>query len=110
MSEYIEKSELLETLKEFKPDINDFDWANAECEHIQNERYQAKLDMFMDLISIIERIPTADVIPVVHAHWIEAEQEGIIVCSNCGHREFKIETRPGFCCRRCTAKMDEVIE
>lgn len=107
MSEYIEKSKLLETLEEFKPDINDFDWANAECEHIQKERYQAKLDMFMDLISIIERIPTADAIPVVPAQWTNyyfhpCGNRG--KCSVCG--EYNIPTNY---CPNCGAKMDEVI-
>ena len=57
----------------------------------------------------IEEIPTADVAPVVHAHW---ERKAYFpdgtpawVCSRCGHPE---EVKYSHC--NCGAKMDEEVK
>ena len=103
MTEFIKKIDLLNAMARIQPSSENYSSDTA---------YWAARDMFDDILFQINAVTDAETeyIPVVHAHWIEAEQENIIICSNCGHREFKTETRPGFCCRRCTAKMDEVIE
>lgn len=66
------------------------------CEHDYALRYD------------INEIPTADVTPVVHAHW-ERQVDGTHYCSHCGHDAlFNYEGEEmllQFC--GCGAKMDE---
>lgn len=54
---------------------------------------------------VIEDAPTADVVPVVHARWIDDTY-----CSNCSHFEEDDEGHPVFSfsdyCPCCGAKMD----
>ena len=77
------------------------------------------------VLDMIRRTPTADVAPVVHAHWIVDVRGsyGVRNCSNCGgygndththygrtHGDvdgFRIEPLPY--CPHCGAKMDGVI-
>ena len=53
----------------------------------------------------IDKIPTADVAPVVHAHWIK-RVGGYFDCSNCG----AVSDWKSPYCPRCPAKMDEEVE
>lgn len=68
----------------------------------------------------IKREPTADVAPVVHAHWIPniwdlGGFDGSYRCSQCGgewnteHDKPFEESLPNYC-PDCGAKMDEVTE
>lgn len=76
------------------------------------------------VIEQISELPTADVAPVIHAHWIDTG-ESEIVCSHCGHltihldfEDKTIEMSDGLAfalcnppyCKHCGAKMDEVAE
>ena len=55
--------------------------------------------------SIVYRTPTADVAPVIHAHWIRYPDCGVTKCSNCG---WSIEECwDSDYCPHCGAKMDE---
>lgn len=63
---------------------------------------------------IVELIPSADVVPVVHGHWI-FEEDGGTRCSVCGRKvKYKIEgmripidlSHMPYCAG-CGAKMDE---
>ena len=58
--------------------------------------------------SIVYRTPTADVEPVIHAHWIRYPDCGVTKCSNCG---WSIEECwDSDYCPHCGAKMDETVE
>ena len=67
------------------------------------------------LASLLNRVPTVDVAPVRHAHWIEDEKHGLEKCSICNEiRHFDIYDDPNkviylSCnyCPNCGAKMDE---
>ena len=53
----------------------------------------------------ISDMPTADVAPVIHAHWIRYPDCGVTKCSNCG---WSIEECwDSDYCPHCGAKMDE---
>ena len=64
---------------------------------------------------LISEVPTEDVAPVIHAHWIEKEQvekyatrfptiySMLLYCSNCGESNGR---RISNYCPRCGAKMD----
>ena len=52
----------------------------------------------------IERLPAADVAPVVHAHWITDEDGDFWTCSNC--RKFIYKNCARGYCPKCGAKMD----
>ena len=54
----------------------------------------------------IWKAPVADVVPVVHGHWIEDGDYQI--CSECGEEHCWDEYRAAYC-DSCGAKMDEVV-
>ena len=63
---------------------------------------------------IMDEIPTADVVPIHHGHWIEEYDCGYITphCSECGETALtKEETSYDYVyssyCPRCGAKMDK---
>lgn len=55
------------------------------------------------VINMIEGLPAADVAPVVHAHWITAEDDDFWTCSNC--RKFIHKNCAQGYCPKCGAKM-----
>lgn len=59
-----------------------------------------------NLIGFLECLPIADVMPVVHAHWIDTLYGW--ACSNC-EEEQEYTLYLGHC-PHCGAKMDEVVE
>ena len=69
-----------------------------------------------DAIDTILDIATVDVVPVVHAHWIE--DHGDLICSNCYECYSDEIVFMSRCkdvydlphCPECGAKMDEVVE
>ena len=52
----------------------------------------------------IDKIPTADVAPVVHAHWYTYPDDKQFKCSNC---KTGVDL-PTLYCPNCGAKMDEM--
>lgn len=64
-------------------------------------------------VSLLQNADTADVAPVVHAHWVEFENPNyspfdntpkkIVLCSHCGNGH---GAKDNYCCV-CGAKMDE---
>lgn len=60
-------------------------------------------------ISLLQDSETADVAPVIHAHWIEHPEYSIVCnCSNCG-----VSVRGTIgenYCFNCGAKMDEEVK
>ena len=64
------------------------------------------------LLSALERVPTADVEPVIHAHWTyEIDDlfpaDSMMICSNCGEYE-RLGANDNYC-GNCGAKMDEEV-
>ena len=62
-----------------------------------------------DYIYMIEDMPAADVVPVVHGHWIEQDKYtfGVMYdCSICGSRILDNGHSWNYC-PNCGAKMDE---
>lgn len=70
--------------------------------------FEQAINCLVYAISILKFAPTADVVPVVHAHWIEKEDCSVItdipwsMCSACGEYSPKL-----LYCAFCGAKMDE---
>ena len=68
--------------------------------------------LFADgVYAVIDTFPTADVVPVVHAHWIKVGNPvralgRKFTCSACNERT---KVRTNFCAS-CGAKMDEEVE
>ena len=57
----------------------------------------------------LDRVPAADVAPVVHGRWIEKSAPARKIyfeCSHCGAQENKHTAIKGHYCWRCGAKMD----
>lgn len=57
---------------------------------------------------VIDRVPTADVAPVVHGRWVE-KQGGFwetATCSNCGEKYQTVGIIPHYC-PNCGARMDK---
>lgn len=59
----------------------------------------------LDPVAFVEDVPVADVVPVVHARWIEYQIPPIICCSNCDWAT-DIEEKNFQYCPNCGAKMD----
>ena len=92
------------------------------AEYIDKERFRevvhrniARGDSFDQLIDIQ---PTADVKPIVHAHWIEGQTDNPkmhnILCSHCfegypskGHSNSQYTKKKFQWCPHCGAKMNE---
>lgn len=67
-------------------------------------------EVMVEIREIIENVPSIDVVPVVHEHWIDACRGKVCICSRCG-KEFDhtcnaIKDEWLFC-PKCGAKMDE---
>ena len=76
------------------------------------------IDIFIDwFMSIAESTESADVAPVIHAHWDEfSDYTGThyAECSRCGLlwwiEEGTAEENEMFYCPKCGAKMDEEVD
>ncbi|MDO4495848.1 MAG: hypothetical protein Q4B62_08695 [Clostridiaceae bacterium] len=101
MAEYIERETLFEEIrKEFRP------YWQIPCDY--EDRITQK--MVTKMRGLIDKLPAADVIEVVHSKWIRDSLTGHISCLNCKM------TAPGDCeledfyesdfCPMCGAKMD----
>lgn len=59
----------------------------------------------------LDRVPAADVAPVIHAHWVQTSKR-VIYCSNCGAvcgigTHIEEVTEDHHFCYYCGAKLDE---
>lgn len=91
MAEYIEKNKLLKDMHSVY---------TLPIFHKTNEDY-----MFEQMVGIVGKQPTADVVEVKHGEWICLEQEiGLYECSLCNHRMLRSKSNY---CPNCGAKMKE---
>ena len=94
MDEYIKREAAIKAIEK------------ADYTLIANDADSCKADYLRE---IIESVPAADVVPVVHGRWIEKTvPEGCryFECSNCGAHENRHTAIKGYYCWRCGAKMD----
>ena len=81
MNDAISRSELIKILKEWPEHLSVL--LNPTC-----EEYAERYGFLQSLVAIageVERLPTLDVEPVIHAKWIEDGYYGkSSVCSHCG--------------------------
>ena len=94
MAEYIKREAAIKAIEK------------ADYTLIANDADSCKADYLRE---IIESVPAADVVPVVHGRWIEKTvPEGCryFECSNCGAQENRHTAIKGYYCWRCGAKMD----
>lgn len=91
MAEYIERSAILKkqtTMTEY----DEGGW-DAEVKVVRVED--------------IEKVPTADVVEVVHSRWKYFRKQGIAVCMNCSfERELDANFGRAISCPNCGARMD----
>ena len=71
---------------------------------IESETYRH--DYLDHVIDIIEDIPSADVAPVRHGHWIKISPAGIYECSECGKNVMTSDIEAYEYCHGCGARMD----
>ena len=83
MTEYITKEQALSAMRKA---------TNCTWDDIWNTEYELK------------SVPAADVAPVVHAHWITAEDDDFWTCSNC--KKFIHKNCAKGYCPKCGARMD----
>ena len=85
-------------------DLTDTEILNA----VQEETADA--DTFITVRRILNKLPTADVATIIHAHWIKNKGYMLSRCSICQNtiplgREYKHKY-----CPNCGARMDEKVE
>ena len=61
-------------------------------------------------ISLLQNSETADVAPIIHAHWVPCNILGFYYCSNCGGAAASIVEWEQKYCFHCGAKMDEEVD
>ena len=98
MDEYIER----EAVHELVQSLTKYAWASPD-----NTGHRVTVDAD-DVNFGVDKIPAADVAPVVHGHW----EPGNPICPVCGENKFKdldadiwCDWQPDFC-PNCGAKMD----
>lgn len=103
MAEYIEREAAIKA-------VNDY-------AHMAIDKKQMLLDTVDDTLNIvarIEKIPAADVVPVVHGKWIRPHWKSSDYCCDCSecdgeamHREYQWNKKGIYpICPNCGAKMD----
>lgn len=89
-------------------------YIDAEQIHYEDVEFSWGIGKNMTTKKDVDRVPTADVIPVVHAHWqqgISGMYAGKCACSECTRTiTGKLEDIEANCkfCPYCGAKMDEI--
>lgn len=58
-----------------------------------------------DAMNVVNSIPAADVVEVMHGRWIKDSEDGPVYCSECGE-EHEWEDYRATYCDACGAKMD----
>ena len=90
MAEYITKEAAIKAIE------------NADCAVIAYCAESCEADCLRE---IIENVPAADVVPVVHGSW-DDDGHGIIICSECGSG-YNLISRYAHYCPSCGARMEQ---
>ena len=81
MDDYIKREDAIEA-------IEDTDWyhinSQAEMVHGANSELHQAWYKAIDIYSAIDSVPSADVAPVRHGHWIFNQDDMALTCSYCG--------------------------
>ena len=93
MTEYITKEQAIAVVKEAIANI-----VNSDSETVSLTDLEIEIEM-----TITDYTDAADVAPVVHAHWITAEDDDFWTCSNC-RKYIPKDCAHGYC-PKCGAKM-----
>lgn len=97
MSEYISRKAAIAYIRE----------QSEECQKAFEElggESGIYADAYNDLAEDFYSIPAADVVPVVHAQWVE-DGSGIIICQEC-KRGYNLHAKYTHYCPSCGARMD----
>lgn len=91
--------------------------ADVALNNLDSNKYGIELnqeevqDRFEEVYSYLDNQPTADVVPVIHAHWIVIGKtrgyHNRWKCSYCGAEQ---SSKKSNYCRDCGAKMDERVK
>ena len=101
MSEYIEKRKVVNLLIELENEFQQFKPFKGFEHAMYRKLCETKI--------AIEKLPAADVAPVVHAEWIVCGDGDNVpwMCSHCGKTtDHKYKVIYGKYCPHCWAKMD----
>ena len=71
-----------------------------------NVNGEITLNRYDKIIDGIYDIPSADVAPVRHGHWIKISPAGIYECSECGKNVMTSDIEAYEYCHGCGARMD----
>ncbi|MEE3311880.1 MAG: hypothetical protein VZR30_04535 [Acutalibacteraceae bacterium] len=80
----------------------------------ENEKDYVPYVHYDDMVKVVKGIPSLDVAPVVHAHWIADSRDCEYTCSHCGdvwRGDFDLDPYDDhfYYCPNCGAKMDEEV-
>ena len=87
------------------------------AEYIEREAAKKAVDYAVELnnteydivCDYLDRLPAADVAPVVHGRWLDAGR-GIKACSNCNHGIKEHMACVNHYCPNCGARMDGGVD
>ena len=71
-----------------------------------NVNGEITLNRYDKIIDGIYEIPSANVAPVRHGHWIKISPAGIYECSKCGQNVMTSDIEAYVWCHGCGARMD----
>lgn len=103
MAEYIERQLAENELGKSMPRLETPDGRGE-----QDYEIEIAQTAFVDAIGVIQRLPAADVEPVVHGRWKFFNRQNKAVCTNCSYeRDLDWNFGRACACPNCGATMDE---
>ena len=102
MADYIKKEDAARKIAR----ANAHDLCAEYGQHFSLDKVNFESEM-ENALKFLADIPSADVAPVRHAHWIKISPAGIYECSECGKNVMTSDIKAYEYCHGCGAKMDE---
>ena len=106
MAEYVDREALLNELEKINP--VDYGWIG------DYEVHRGCSECLRDCKNAVDALQVADVMPVVHGHWVKhTKMPGIVYCSSCKEvylDEEWLEAGKWGYCPNCGARMDGEAE
>ena len=100
MSDYIKREDAMELIDKCVSDTS------PKAEAIDFDFRHGEINGLNWACDIIEAMPSADVAPVRHGHWIKISPAGIYECSECGKNVMTSDIEAYEYCHGCGARMD----